>query len=293
MDVFDVDELRWAGRRENSTAGGDWTSGLGDLLLDAAEEIERLRAELAAASAPTDNPDSPVGDEGDPAAAPVAWPPLMRAGDVDALWQDGPWKVAIARRNAEGVYDWLPLNEVCTQAADNPFLPDNPNLLVVAMPWEGVAQAPFPAGAARYDVGSGEPFDQEMMDRFEAAQRSKALAEADPAAGEMFATDYIIDAFDAGHDEHGIWQVRVVWRGRGLWAVQRGGSPTVLNRDGEWEHEASPSNRDDDFLARCRFSFDEATSLAADALAVLVGPGGRTASEHAEFRLSQSHQPAS
>lgn len=41
------------------------------------------------------------------------------------------------------------------------------------------------------------------------------------------------------------------------WAVRRDGS--CLARDGMWEYEPMPSSRDDEFMARCRFSsVDEA-----------------------------------
>ena len=40
--------------------------------------------------------------------------------------------------------------------------------------------------------------------------------------------------------------------GSSLWAVRRGAS--VLNRNAEWEYEPSPSNRDDRFIANCRFA---------------------------------------
>lgn len=47
------------------------------------------------------------------------------------------------------------------------------------------------------------------------------------------------------------------------WAVKW--MDRVLGKDGEWEWEPSPSNRDDEFMARCRFdSFDEALNLAMD-----------------------------
>jgi len=36
------------------------------------------------------------------------------------------------------------------------------------------------------------------------------------------------------------------------WAVRRNGR--CLNTDGKWEYEPMPSSRDDEFLARCRFS---------------------------------------
>ena len=40
------------------------------------------------------------------------------------------------------------------------------------------------------------------------------------------------------------------------WAVRRHGN--CLNQQGEWEFEPTPSDRDDDFLARCRFATAEA-----------------------------------
>lgn len=40
------------------------------------------------------------------------------------------------------------------------------------------------------------------------------------------------------------------------WAILLDGE--VLNKDGTWEYEPSPSNRDDDFIARTRFTRDEA-----------------------------------
>jgi hypothetical protein len=49
----------------------------------------------------------------------------------------------------------------------------------------------------------------------------------------------------------------------------------VLNGTGGWEIEPSPSNREDAFLERCRFTEEEALSLANDAVnAVIVN--GRT-----------------
>jgi hypothetical protein len=54
--------------------------------------------------------------------------------------------------------------------------------------------------------------------------------------------------------------VTVEYRGDGRWAVCSGRS--CLNTDGDFEYEAMPSNRTDDFFVRCRFSFDEAVRLA-------------------------------
>lgn len=46
------------------------------------------------------------------------------------------------------------------------------------------------------------------------------------------------------------------------YAVRRGSS--VLSHDGEWEYEPMPSQRDDAFIARCRFgSFDAAAAAYA------------------------------
>ena len=47
------------------------------------------------------------------------------------------------------------------------------------------------------------------------------------------------------------------------WAVIDCGS--VLNTEGEWEHESSPSNRDEAFLARARFPSVEAATKALEA----------------------------
>lgn len=293
-EQVDVNELRAYGRQENQMRGSDWHPNVGDLLIAAAAEIERLRSELAEKdgrgeeAGPTSISTTAATEMAETTEIP--WPPLMRAAEVNDLWQQGAWNVAVARRNADGAHDWLALNEVCTRAEDDPFLADWPNLLVVAMPWEGIDQAPFPPGAVRYDVDSDDPFDQKMMERFEAERLAKQRAEADPVAGEMFATDYIIDAFGPGHDEFGLFQVRVVWRGRGLWAVQRGGFSQVLNDDDEWEFEASPSNRDDDFLERCRFSFEDAVARAKQAILRMKGPRGMTAEEFKTFLAEEAEK---
>lgn len=44
------------------------------------------------------------------------------------------------------------------------------------------------------------------------------------------------------------------------WAVRR--SKRCLNANGEWEWESIPSEREDDFLARCRFDLDTALGMA-------------------------------
>lgn len=48
------------------------------------------------------------------------------------------------------------------------------------------------------------------------------------------------------------------------WAVRKLGY--CWNKDGDWEEEPSPSNRDDAFIERTRFSFDKACQEAQNAL---------------------------
>jgi hypothetical protein len=61
--------------------------------------------------------------------------------------------------------------------------------------------------------------------------------------------------------------ITVDWRGGDRWAISAGsgGSPQEVwcERDGEWEYEPIPSSRDDDFLARCRYSLDDALLIGA------------------------------
>src|SRR5690349_5497152 len=58
------------------------------------------------------------------------------------------------------------------------------------------------------------------------------------------------------------WTITVAERDTGRWAVK--GMFGVLNTDGEWEYEPSPSNREDDFLKRCRFTEEEALRRALE-----------------------------
>lgn len=53
--------------------------------------------------------------------------------------------------------------------------------------------------------------------------------------------------------------IRVQSRGH-RWAIVNGGS--IYSRDGTWEYEPLPSNREDDFLDRCRYERDEAIHIA-------------------------------
>lgn len=55
-------------------------------------------------------------------------------------------------------------------------------------------------------------------------------------------------------------ELRVERRGPEAWAVREGAS--VINRDGECEHEPMPSSRDEAFIARTRFGLAEALRVA-------------------------------
>lgn len=57
-------------------------------------------------------------------------------------------------------------------------------------------------------------------------------------------------------------RIEVCWRGPDRWAICDGTS--VLNDNGDWEHEPLPSSRSDDFLERTRFPFEEAMILAEE-----------------------------
>lgn len=56
---------------------------------------------------------------------------------------------------------------------------------------------------------------------------------------------------------HSVLDVRSGFCGKRKWAVRS--DHDYLNKNGEWEYEPQPSNRNEEFLARCRFqSFKQA-----------------------------------
>jgi hypothetical protein len=72
------------------------------------------------------------------------------------------------------------------------------------------------------------------------------------------------------------WDVTVAYRGRGLWAVTH--HSYCLNKNGGWDYEMRPSERDDDWLGEHRFPLDEAVRLAKQ-IAPHISINGRTAAE--------------
>ena len=56
--------------------------------------------------------------------------------------------------------------------------------------------------------------------------------------------------------------VRIVERDENQWAIEDVGC--VLNADGDWEVEPSPSNRTDAFKMRTRWTLSQAMQIAVD-----------------------------
>ncbi|MEG6506728.1 hypothetical protein [Nitratidesulfovibrio sp. 1201_IL3209] len=61
--------------------------------------------------------------------------------------------------------------------------------------------------------------------------------------------------------EFAVGRLHVVWRADGMWSVGAAGR-MVLSRDGRFEYELHPSDRDEAFLARTRYTLDEALDVA-------------------------------
>jgi hypothetical protein len=88
-----------------------------------------------------------------------------------------------------------------------------------------------------------------------------ALAQA-PAAEPQA----VVSAYRIGDGINAVKVERVQqMEGPDLWAVRR--HAEVLSKEGAWEWEPMPSSRDDDFLARCRFSTSDDAIAAAVAAA--------------------------
>lgn len=100
----------------------------------------------------------------------------------------------------------------------------------------------------------------------------------------VYPDDY--DEYD--FSDKSTWTLTVEERGEHSWAVKKMGS--VLSKDGEWEYEPSPSNRDDDFIARCRFSEAEALRLAMIAVNDVVWNGNTIAQAQASVDSRRATQ---
>ena len=87
----------------------------------------------------------------------------------------------------------------------------------------------------------------------------------------MTACEWRVGEFDP-HRSHE--EIRIVERGQRdgtiLYAVTQRG--WTANHDREWEREPIPSSRDDEYIARCRFTEWEEAARVAQHLATYGGP---------------------
>lgn len=92
---------------------------------------------------------------------------------------------------------------------------------------------------------------------------------ADDIGVVMHATEYQFQprAVFEGHpldaaDQYIPLGITVTWRGGATWAVKKGGR--VWNESAnDWEYEPTPSNREDDFIDRTRYTEKGALAIAA------------------------------
>lgn len=74
------------------------------------------------------------------------------------------------------------------------------------------------------------------------------------------AVTYVVSCFPEGYEDADVWDLRVEYRGIGLWAVCH--FHMCLDAEGKMEYEPSPSNRTDEYKDRFRFTFQEAVRIA-------------------------------
>jgi hypothetical protein len=92
-----------------------------------------------------------------------------------------------------------------------------------------------------------------------AVENGQALSTSEPSAIAV-AHNNVVSRLQARLEKVTTFQIAktisISWRGEGAWAVCDMG--LVLNHDGDWEYEPTPSNRTEEFKARTRYSLDEA-----------------------------------
>jgi hypothetical protein len=94
------------------------------------------------------------------------------------------------------------------------------------------------------------------------------------SATRIQATCYSVRGLPEDDVNSQVWKLDIEWRGPGdRWAVLH--LSRCLSVDGTWDYEPSPSNRDTDFIARHRFTLEEAKALAIEHYPKLVINGLR------------------
>lgn len=76
-------------------------------------------------------------------------------------------------------------------------------------------------------------------------------------------TEYTISTIPEDNINRSHFEIKVVYRGRGLWAVMDG--PYCLDADGDWDYELTPSDRTEGWLTTHRFTEQTALHLAREA----------------------------
>lgn len=126
-----------------------------------------------------------------------------------------------------------------------------------------------------------------LADRDRARDVAVALEQENAHLSERLskATRFEIDMLPEDDINAGTWKVSVEYRGRGKWAVLRGGQ-RCLSTDGAWDWE--PREREDEWLAAHRFDLDDALRLAEEHAPKLI-VNGFTA---AEFQARNGGEPS-
>jgi hypothetical protein len=86
---------------------------------------------------------------------------------------------------------------------------------------------------------------------------------ASPEHPAAYPTAYTVTCLPDETPDANSWELTVEYRGRGLWAIKRWSN--CLSRNGEWDYEHIPSEREDEWLAEHRFPLEEALELAKKA----------------------------
>jgi hypothetical protein len=105
----------------------------------------------------------------------------------------------------------------------------------------------------------------------DAARRAAA-----PPVAHARTTEFVVNCLPEDDINAPAFEIKVVYRGRDLWAVKRYSS--CLSSSGEWDYEHIPSEREDEWLATHRFPLARALELAR-AAAPDVTVNGHTVTE--------------